>query len=531
MNPSYPSSLRRLVQGLLLALLAFWVVPIQAQSYIYYAQSAVQGDGLNYIGRANLANGSGANNAWLQTESGPRGVAVNANYIYWANSNTQSIGRAPLNIASPTDLNINNYWVPSTSGPYASSLPTDVAVDGTYIYWVDAGNAIICRALLTDPTHPTIPWITLDTGSFPRGIASDGTNVYWTEEWSTSYAGKIGKVPVSHAVGPVSAGLITGLNDPTGIAVNSHYIYWANHNDWSILHANLDGTGSSILLNLYTGPYATGFNPDIFALCVANKVFYGGAEIGTFALTGGAPTRNFVPVVYGPVVGIAVTNDGTVITLTSFTATPKATQVVVAWQTGSEVDTAGFNIWRSASATGTFTKVNATVIPAQGTGVGGASYTWTDTNVSAGQTWYYKLEDIDSSGVSTLHGPVSATVGATSAILSFQATPTDIFLGGGSFLNWTVNGSPALAIAGLGPVSASNLWVTPQSTTPYTLTDGLGDQNLATVTVKPFGLLDMPGLSKAWGSSKGDANYDPSYDLNGDGKVDDADVALCLKGL
>ena len=80
-------------------------------------------------------------------------------------------------------------------------------------------------------------------------------------------------------------------------------------------------------------------------------------------------------------------------------------------------------------------------------------------------------------------------------------------------------------------MSASSLWVAPQTSTSYTLTDGLGNQNLTTVNVKPFALLDMPGLSKAWGSSKGDANYNPSYDLNGDGKVDDADVALCFKGL
>jgi hypothetical protein len=221
----------------------------------------------------------------------------------------------------------------------------------------------------------------------------------------------------------------------------------------------------------------------------------------------------------------------TEVTLTSFTATPTATQVKVAWQTGSEVDTAGFNVWRSASATGAYTKVNGAILPAQGSGVSGASYAWTDTNVSVGQTWYYKLEDIDTHGVSTLHGPVSATVGATSPILSFQATPADIFLGGGSLLNWTVTGSPALSLVGLGPVSASSLWVTPQASTSYTLMDGLGNQTLTTVNVKPFGLLDMPGLSKAWGSVKGEANYNPSYDLNGDGKVDDADVALLFKGL
>ena len=49
--------------------------------------------------------------------------------------------------------------------------------------------------------------------------------------------------------------------------------------------------------------------------------------------------------------------------------------------------------------------------------------------------------------------------------------------------------------------------------------------------MKPFGLTDMAGLSSAWGSTRGDARYNPCYDLNGDGRVDDADVALCFLGL
>jgi hypothetical protein len=41
----------------------------------------------------------------------------------------------------------------------------------------------------------------------------------------------------------------------------------------------------------------------------------------------------------------------------------------------------------------------------------------------------------------------------------------------------------------------------------------------------------MAGLSRAWGHVRGEASYDPSYDLNGDGRVDDLDVALLFKGL
>jgi hypothetical protein len=119
----------------------------------------------------------------------------------------------------------------------------------------------------------------------------------------------------------------------------------------------------------------------------------------------------------------------------------------------------------------------------------------------------------------------------SSAIASFQATPPDVFKGGGSLLTWATNGAPVLTLTGTGPVTGASLWVTPTATTTYTLADTQGDQNLLTVTVKPFTLLDMAGLSLAWGSARGDANYNPCYDVNGDGKVDDADVALCFAGL
>jgi len=90
-------------------------------------------------------------------------------------------------------------------------------------------------------------------------------------------------------------------------------------------------------------------------------------------------------------------------------AQPAADHVTLTWETGSEVDNAGFNLWRSQAADGPYTKINEALIPAKGDAHSGASYTYTDTNVVKGVTYYYKLEDVDIHGVSTFHGPVSAT--------------------------------------------------------------------------------------------------------------------------
>jgi len=83
--------------------------------------------------------------------------------------------------------------------------------------------------------------------------------------------------------------------------------------------------------------------------------------------------------------------------------------VTLAWETGTEVDNAGFNLYRAAAPAGPYTQVNGALIVAQGDPAAGASYTFLDKGLSHA-TYYYKLEDVDYHGVTTLHGPVSATV-------------------------------------------------------------------------------------------------------------------------
>jgi hypothetical protein len=98
----------------------------------------------------------------------------------------------------------------------------------------------------------------------------------------------------------------------------------------------------------------------------------------------------------------------TIITLSSFTATPKAGKVILQWSTSSEIDNAGFNLYRSESENGEYIKINLSLIPAQGSSTQGASYESVDKDVKNRKTYYYKLEDIDLNGTSTMHGPVSA---------------------------------------------------------------------------------------------------------------------------
>lgn len=97
------------------------------------------------------------------------------------------------------------------------------------------------------------------------------------------------------------------------------------------------------------------------------------------------------------------------ITLASFDAESGNHEIKIAWSTESEMDNAGFNLYRSESENGEYIKINDALIPAEGSPTQGASYTFTDDGLQNRKSYWYKLEDIDLNGKATMHGPVNAT--------------------------------------------------------------------------------------------------------------------------
>lgn len=99
----------------------------------------------------------------------------------------------------------------------------------------------------------------------------------------------------------------------------------------------------------------------------------------------------------------------TIIQLSSFDAVAGSGKIILEWTTESEIENAGFNLYRAESENGEYVKINDGLIPATGTPVKGSAYTFVDDEVENRQTYYYKLEDIEVSGAATMRGPVSAT--------------------------------------------------------------------------------------------------------------------------
>lgn len=86
------------------------------------------------------------------------------------------------------------------------------------------------------------------------------------------------------------------------------------------------------------------------------------------------------------------------VSLSYFRPTLADGEVTIRWTTESELDNAGFNIYRSETRTGEFKQVNAELIAGNGTTGERNSYKWVDTTAKPGVVYYYQIEDVSFAG-------------------------------------------------------------------------------------------------------------------------------------
>ncbi len=107
----------------------------------------------------------------------------------------------------------------------------------------------------------------------------------------------------------------------------------------------------------------------------------------------------------------------------SFTASATTNSINLNWTTVTEVNTLNFYITRSTTSEGTYEKISGD-IAATGSPSSGSSYSFSDSAVTIGQTYYYKLVVINSDGsVQQTVGPLSASIAPLSTATNTR-TPT-----------------------------------------------------------------------------------------------------------
>ncbi len=99
----------------------------------------------------------------------------------------------------------------------------------------------------------------------------------------------------------------------------------------------------------------------------------------------------------------------TAVELVTFEAVPGDGWVDLAWETGSEVDNLGFHLYRALAPEGPFERITTSLIPGLGSSPEGARYGYQDRGLTNGVTYFYQLEDVETTGHTERHGPVSAT--------------------------------------------------------------------------------------------------------------------------
>jgi len=194
-----------------------------------------------------------------------------------------------------------------------------------------------------------------------------------------------------------------------GYTVNSafnQYILGHNHNDlgftWEQYMAEIDG-GRPVMIHLAGHTVVgVGYSDFVERLVYVNDAW----DHETHTMLWGEE--------YAGMAHIGVTivriDQATLVELASFTAKSSEAFIRLDWETSSEMDNAGFNLWRCETKDGAYVKVNDALIPAEGGASWGAAYRVDDTGVTSGRRYFYKLEDVNLAGDSTLHGPVAATV-------------------------------------------------------------------------------------------------------------------------
>jgi hypothetical protein len=140
--------------------------------------------------------------------------------------------------------------------------------------------------------------------------------------------------------------------------------------------------------------YSEARTPDL----VEGETVWGGNLQARISTVGGDKTVNF-----------SVLGWPTAIEMDSFGAEPQGDGVRVTWQTATELDLVGFNLYRSSSRGGPRTQVNAKLIASQMPGSAvGAAYSFVDGTVAKGGRYYYWLEELDVHGGTGQNGPAIA---------------------------------------------------------------------------------------------------------------------------
>jgi hypothetical protein len=175
--------------------------------------------------------------------------------------------------------------------------------------------------------------------------------------------------------------------------------------------------------------------------------------------------------------------------LTAFTATPQENSILIAWETATEIDNAGFFVTRNTAPHPPYEDISG-FVPAKGSGVIGAEYEFLDEDVAKEVTYYYVLEMIDTNQNVEYTSPISATISdQPTNTPTATATPTNT----PTRTNTPVKSYTPTATRTRTPYPANTDTPAPPTFTPTPFTDTPTVTPTPTITPSPT-LFDPPEI-------------------------------------
>jgi hypothetical protein len=331
-------------------------------------------------------------------------------------------GGAPAFLVRDNDVTIE--WLDIAGGARAVDIQTPFA---------GVGRLVLRNNLIHDSTQDAVRFVgaqdALIANNFIYAAAADGIDLSGFSSKARIY---------NNTIYGVSLTGITGCTNPDAILRNN--IVVANGGG-DIGCTNRDPASSNNLTVNGSGPTNSPAGGGIgFVNVTTDPASCGGTCVAFVNLTGGAENLHLLATSYANAPVDAGANlssvfgtdiDGglrsgswdigadefgvtTAVKLQSFSASPAERSVVLEWQTASELNNLGFHLYRALSADGPYERITASPIPGLGNSPVGARYTHLDRGLENGVTYYYELEDIETTGATKRHGPVSATPGTLS---------------------------------------------------------------------------------------------------------------------
>lgn len=404
------------------------------------------------------------------------------------------------NIVTNGDFSSNGYLYRSGAGADGSPNPTSV------VGWTDSApavagvNGIDTGLNWLGPTAPTVT----------DGVSGQVRNYHWLQ-WGT-----------------------TQTSQSLNLAANSRYRYWID----AAIRSIDTGSASLSVKDGSTTLYSSGLSG------ISNAQFHRLTDVFSTPATLQNPSIVFTngnvasspnSVVFSNLVVLPVPNPP------SLTATPGANQVSLAWTAGS--DATAYTVKRATTASGPFTIVSLLNVA---TG-------WTDTGLTNGSTYYYKVSASNGNG----EGPDSAVLSIAPGFA--PPAPTNLTAAGGVAqvtLAWsassgassytvkrsTTNGGPYTAIAsGVTATTYANTGLTNGTTYYYVVSavNGSGESansNQASATPQglpaaPSNLTASPGnaqVTLSWAAANGATSYKVRRSTTSGGSY--SDVATGVTG-